>query len=172
MCLSFPLSAMSLSVSVSTASPLSFLPPPNGVMDCFMPFDSPIRSPYPPSIYPPPELQQPRTSSWWICVVCLVFLSCQAARVIVPAIQVCVLCSPRLLACAMSPSPWYTNVPARMLAEYTASRLATVVNKDYCACHVAGNTVASGHGINEVSSTLHWGTSPGDNHYGQTTAAK
>nr|ACN22491.1 endo-1,3-beta-D-glucanase [Littorina sitkana] len=35
-----------------------------------------------------------------------------------------------------------------------------------------GNVRASGHGVNEVSSTLHWGTSAGDNHYGQTTHAK
>jgi len=35
-----------------------------------------------------------------------------------------------------------------------------------------GNVHANGHGINQVSSTLHWGTSPGDNHYGQTTGSK
>ncbi|KAL8603990.1 hypothetical protein ACOMHN_039034 [Nucella lapillus] len=35
-----------------------------------------------------------------------------------------------------------------------------------------GNVHASGHGVGEISSTLHWGTSPGDNHYGQTTHAK
>ncbi|XP_076449798.1 beta-1,3-glucan-binding protein-like [Babylonia areolata] len=35
-----------------------------------------------------------------------------------------------------------------------------------------GNVNANGHGVNEVSSTLHWGTSPGDNHYGQTTGAR
>jgi len=32
-----------------------------------------------------------------------------------------------------------------------------------------GNVHANGNGVNKVSSTLHWGTSPGDNHYGQTS---